>query len=162
MNYGIFLLLGSNQGERSRNLGEAAGRIEKAAGKILARSALYKTAAWGLEDQPDFYNQVLELGSVFPPEVLLRKLQAIELEMGRVRIEKWGPRIIDIDILFYGDEVIDTPVLRLPHPGIPLRRFTLDPLAEIAPELRHPVLGKTMRELLEECEDPLRVQMVIG
>src|SRR5688500_6574197 len=143
MNYGIFLLLGSNQGAPLRNLAEAAGRIEEDAGKILERSALYKSAAWGMEEQPDFYNQVLKIGSPFSAEVLLQKLLDIEHKMGRVRVEKWGPRLIDIDILFYGDEVIDTPALRVPHPGIPQRRFTLLPLAEIAPDLRHPVLRKT-------------------
>lgn len=161
MNYGIFLLLGSNQGERLRNLEDAVSRIEREAGKIVERSAVYKTAAWGMEQQPDFYNQVLKIESVFSADLLLSKLLNIEQGMGRVRIEKWGPRLIDIDILFFGDEVIDTPALRVPHPGIPQRRFTLMPLAEIAPDLRHPVSGKTMTELLAECEDPLGVELVL-
>lgn len=160
MNYGIFLLLGSNQGDPLRNLGDAAGGIEKDAGRIVGRSAIYKSAAWGMEAQPDFLNQILNIESTFSPDVLLKKLLAIEEKMGRVRVEKWGPRLIDIDILFFGDEVIDTPSLHIPHPGIPQRRFTLLPLVEIAPDLRHPVLGKTMRELLFECEDRLKVERV--
>jgi len=162
MNQGIFLLLGSNEGDRARNLAVAAESIEKDAGIILSRSSLYQSAAWGLEQQPDFYNQVLEIASPLSPETLLRKTQEIEHAMGRVRIERWGPRLIDIDLLFYGNQIRNTPALTLPHPGIPERRFTLVPLAEIAPNLVHPVLMKTVATLLKECEDKLRVEVVIG
>jgi len=162
MNYRIFLLLGSNQGDPLRNLGDAAANIENDVGRILDRSALYKSGAWGMEAQPDFFNQVLNIASTFSPDVLLKKLLAIEEKMGRVRVKKWGPRLIDIDILFYGDEVIETPSLHIPHPGIPQRRFTLVPLVEIAPDLVHPVSGKTMRELLAECEDTLKVKKESG
>jgi 2-amino-4-hydroxy-6-hydroxymethyldihydropteridine diphosphokinase len=160
MNQDIFLLLGSNEGDAPRNLSLAAENIETSTGIILSRSSLYRSAAWGLEQQPDFYNQVLELASPHSPETLLRKVLDIELAMGRVRIERWGPRLIDIDILFYGQQILSSPALTLPHPGIAQRKFTLVPLAEIAPNLVHPVLMKTMATLLKECEDTLRVELV--
>ena len=159
MNQGIFLLLGSNEGDRARNLAVAVENIERNAGIILSRSSLYQSAAWGLEEQPDFYNQVLEIASPHSPETLLGKMQDIELAMGRVRIERWGPRLIDIDLLFYGTQIRNTPALTLPHPGIPERKFTLVPLAEIAPNLVHPVLMKTVATLLKECGDTLRVEI---
>lgn len=157
MNDGIFLLLGSNQGDTLHNLAEAARRIGEEAGTIVARSSIYRTAAWGVPDQPDFHNQVLEIRSKYAPALLLEKLLAIEEEMGRVRGKKWGPRVIDIDILFFGRQVVNTDTLRIPHPGIPGRRFTLVPLAEIAPGLLHPLLHKTITTLLEECTDSLTV-----
>jgi 2-amino-4-hydroxy-6-hydroxymethyldihydropteridine diphosphokinase len=160
MNQDIFLLLGSNEGDAPRNLSLAAENIETSTGIILSRSSLYRSAAWGLEQQPDFYNQVLEVASPHSPETLLRKVLDIELAMGRVRIERWGPRLIDIDILFYGQQILSSPALTLPHPGIAQRKFTLVPLAEIAPNLVHPVLKKTMATLLKECEDTLRVELV--
>lgn len=157
MNRGIFLLLGSNQRNPVDRLAEAAERIEKEAGKIVARSSVYRTAAWGIEAQPDFFNQVVEIESLLGPDDLMKKLLAIERAMGRVRVEKWGPRIIDIDILFYGEQVISTDSLSVPHPGIPDRKFTLLPLSQIAPGLLHPVLKKTIVTLLCECRDPLSV-----
>lgn len=157
MNRGIFLLLGSNQRNPVDRLAEAAERIEKEAGKIVARSSVYRTAAWGVEAQPDFFNQVVEIESPQGPDDLMKKLLAIERAMGRVRVEKWGPRIIDIDILFYGEQVISNDSLSVPHPGIPDRKFTLLPLSQIAPGLLHPVLKKTIVTLLRECRDPLSV-----
>jgi 2-amino-4-hydroxy-6-hydroxymethyldihydropteridine diphosphokinase len=160
MNKGIFLLLGSNQGRPVENLALASEKIEKDAGKVMCRSSVYKSAAWGIEDQPDFYNQVLEIDSPYSPEALLEKLLDIEKGMGRIRLRKWGPRLIDIDLLFYGQQVRTTAALQLPHPGIPERRFTLLPLAEIAAEFVHPVSGKTIATLLGECKDLLRVEKV--
>jgi len=160
MNNDIFLLLGSNQGKPVDHLAAAAEKIEEDAGKILARSSVYKTAAWGIREQPDFYNQVLQITSNYSPEVLLEKLLGIEQAIGRVRLQKWGPRIIDIDLLFYGQEVRNTTSLQLPHPGIPQRKFTLLPLAEITPDLRHPVSKKSIATLLAECTDTLSVEKI--
>lgn len=161
MNRGIFLLLGSNEGHPLTNLARAEAEIEKNAGPVVSRSSVYKSAAWGFLEQADFYNQVLEIQSEYSPETLLQKLLTIEREMGRRRAQKWGPRLIDIDVLFYGQEVRDTSFLRIPHPGIPQRKFTLVPLAEIAPALIHPLSKKTITELLTECHDPLRVAKVV-
>lgn len=157
MDYGIFLLLGSNQGDAALNLATARKNIGKKAGVVVAASALYRSAAWGLEDQPDFINQVVQISSEYTPEILLEKILSIEMDMGRKRVRKWGPRLIDIDLLFYGNEVVNTSALQLPHPGIPQRKFTLVPLAELAPDFIHPTLKKTIATLLEECADPLEV-----
>jgi 2-amino-4-hydroxy-6-hydroxymethyldihydropteridine diphosphokinase len=153
----VFLLTGTNLGNRRDNLKTAADAISKNAGEIVQSSAVYKTAAWGMTDQADFYNQVLEIMTDFSPEHLLRILLTIERDMGRQRIEKWGARLIDIDILFYGDQVYQTSSLTIPHDQISFRKFTLVPLAEIAPELEHPVLHKTIVELLMSCPDTLPV-----
>lgn len=162
MNSRIFLLLGSNEGDSAKNLSVAREKIEAQAGMIVKQSSLYRSAAWGIETQPDFLNQVLEITTKLSPESLLEKILGIEREMGRVRVRKWGPRLIDIDLLFYGAEARNTDSLILPHPGIPERRFTLLPLSEIAPEFIHPVLTKTVAQLLAECKDPLEVRRMSG
>lgn len=155
----VFLSLGSNQGNREANLLAAGRRLGALLGKPVRTSGIYSTKAWGKTDQPDFLNQVLSFRLAGGKEDwLLARLNETERALGRVRNEKWEPRIIDIDILFSGDRVIHSPSLIIPHPFLHLRRFVLAPLHEIAPELIHPVLKKTIRELLMGCEDNLQVR----
>ncbi|HEX8676549.1 MAG TPA: 2-amino-4-hydroxy-6-hydroxymethyldihydropteridine diphosphokinase [Segetibacter sp.] len=153
-----YLLTGGNIGDRLVSLQQACMKIEKQAGIVLKKSAVYETAAWGITDQNLFLNQVLLVSTSLPPEELLHTLLHIEQELGRKRIVKMGPRVIDIDILFYNNEIISTPVLTVPHPQIANRRFVLTPLNEIAPGFVHPGLQKTIAELLEICPDNLEVR----
>lgn len=148
-------------GDKRRLLTVALQRIEDQIGDIIMSSGLYLTGAWGVEDQPDFLNQVLEVESKLKPHGILRKIASIEEQMGRKHYEKWGPRVIDIDLLYYADKVIDSKKLSVPHLGIPDRRFTLVPLNEIAPNFTHPVLRKTNAELLSLCQDPLEVRPLL-
>jgi 2-amino-4-hydroxy-6-hydroxymethyldihydropteridine diphosphokinase len=160
MNDGIFILLGSNQGDRLKNLSEARQAISGFPSVIVKTSGIYQTQAWGNENQDDFYNQVVEISTFLLPAELLIKIQEAEVSLGRIRTEKWGPRIIDIDILFFNNAVIETPSLVIPHPGIPDRKFTLIPLNEIAPDFFHPVLHKKIGTLLQECSDRLDVNRI--
>ena len=150
-----YLLLGSNLGDRVARLTQARADLAASAGPIAAASGLYETAAWGVENQPDYLNQVLALETTLPPAALLAACQAAEQAQHRVRVARWGARTLDVDILFYGREIIATPTLTVPHPALPYRRFTLLPLAELAPQLLHPQLGQTMAELLAACPDTL-------
>ena len=122
-------------------------------GPIKRTSSIYESESWGIKNQPNFLNQVVEISTALEPEDLLQKALKLENSMGRERGEKWGSRIIDIDLLFYGNRVIDTETLKLPHPGIESRRFTLIPLAEMDPEWMHPISLKTMESLLSQCQD---------
>jgi len=153
-----YLLTGGNLGDRESTLRTAREQIEAQCGVIRAASSLYETAAWGNNDQPAFLNQALELETGLSPRQLLRRVLKIEKQMGRVREEKYGPRIIDIDILLFNDEIHRYPLLKLPHPELPNRRFALTPLAEIAPELIHPVLHQTIAAMLASCQDTLPVK----
>jgi 2-amino-4-hydroxy-6-hydroxymethyldihydropteridine diphosphokinase len=153
-----YLLIGGNVGNRRGFLEQAADFIQAATGVIARFSALYETAAWGKTDQPAFLNQALELHTALEAAPLMETLLAIEEQMGRRRAEKYGPRIIDIDILLYNDAIIHTPLLNVPHPELANRRFALEPLNEIAGAVVHPVLGKTIGQLLQECPDPLAVK----
>jgi 2-amino-4-hydroxy-6-hydroxymethyldihydropteridine diphosphokinase len=158
MNKDIFLLLGSNVGNSYDNLKTAIHRIQTDAGVVIKQSSIYRTKAWGKIDQPDFLNQVIQIETNLSPKELLVSVLEIEKKMGRVRNEKWGPRIIDIDILFYNQEIVNLPQLIIPHPEIAARRFTLSPLAELSPDFSHPLLNKTVVELLKTCADPLPVE----
>jgi 2-amino-4-hydroxy-6-hydroxymethyldihydropteridine diphosphokinase len=153
-----YLLIGGNEGDRIGTMARARRQIGTIAGAIRSQSSLYETAPWGKSDQPDFLNQALELETGLDAPSLLQTLQGIEATMGRKRTEKYGSRIIDIDILFFNDAIIRQPGLAIPHPEIQNRRFALAPLAEIAAAYIHPVLGLSVRELLINCTDPLAVK----
>ncbi len=149
----VYLLLGSNETDRFGNLEKACELIELRCGKVVKQSALYETEAWGLKEQNAFINQAVQIETSLAPKELLFHLKAIEKEIGRVETVKWGPRVIDIDILFYGNEIVDTEELKVPHPFLHERRFTLAPLNEIAAEFVHPLLQRTVSELLNDCPD---------
>lgn len=158
MKHTAYLLLGCNLGDCLNNLLVARHKISRQVGDIITYSAIYRSAAWGKTDQPDFYNQVVKVTTSREPLDVLSEIQKIETDMGRSRIEKWGTRIIDIDLLFWDDLILNESELKIPHPGIPERRFTLVPLAELEPGMKHPVSNKTMIQLLQECKDPLWVE----
>lgn len=154
----VYLLTGGNIGNRLSNLQNACEQINKKAGTVLKKSVIYETAAWGLTAQNAFLNQVLLVSTPLPAAELLKILLGIEQQLGRERMEKMGPRTIDIDILFYNSEIISSPDLTVPHLQIANRRFVLTPLNEIAPDFVHPVLQKTIAELLQICPDQLEVK----
>jgi 2-amino-4-hydroxy-6-hydroxymethyldihydropteridine diphosphokinase len=147
-----FLGVGSNLGDREANLRDAIQRLEAGEIRVVRLSSLYETAPQELLDQPSFLNAVLEVDTSLFPLQLLARIRQIESDMGRRRITPKGPRNIDIDILFYGRAVVTTAELEVPHPRLAQRRFVLEPLAEIAPDFRHPLTGKTATEMLTKLE----------
>jgi 2-amino-4-hydroxy-6-hydroxymethyldihydropteridine diphosphokinase len=157
----VYLLLGSNLGNRLMYLQEAARYINEETGHIVQQSAVYETQSWGNTNVPDYLNQVLLLQTNLLPHDLLHKLLQIESLLGRERLEKWGARTLDIDILFYGTDIIEDADLIVPHPQLHNRGFTLAPLAELAPDLMHPVLNKTISSLKNELNDDLQVKKYI-
>jgi len=154
----VYLLLGSNLKNPAEQLLIARNQVGTAIGEIKNASSLYATAAWGNTDQPDFLNQVIVIKTDFSAETLMETILTIEANMGRIRTQKNAPREIDIDILFFNNEIINLPELVVPHPLLQERKFVLIPLNEIAPDFIHPILLKTTQELLEICSDKLDVQ----
>ena len=154
-----FLLLGTNMGDKVTNLLQVRHLILQNIGIIVNVSSIYQTDAWGKMDQDDFLNQVLEVQTDLMPNQLLIECLELERQMGRERFEKWGERLIDIDILYYNDLVIEEENLNIPHPEIQHRRFTLIPLVEVAPDFLHPVLLRNNAELLQMCKDSLHVKI---
>ena len=146
----IYIALGSNLGNREHNLKEALRRLEQKGIQVVAVSDYITTKPYGVTDQPDFLNAVAEVKTEKTPVELLYTLLQTEQEMGRKRLRRWGERNIDLDLLLYDDQIIDLPELKLPHPDMQNRDFVLRPLAQIAPEAVHPVLGKTIKQLWED------------
>lgn len=151
----IFLGLGSNLGDRLAHLHQAT---ELLALPVHKRSSIYETEPVDFLDQPWFLNCVIEVASDLAPDSLLEHCQRVESEMGRVRDQPKGPRVIDIDILLIGNRVLNQPGLTVPHPGLPVRRFVLEPLAEIAADVTHPALHRTIIDLLASCPDTSAVR----
>jgi 2-amino-4-hydroxy-6-hydroxymethyldihydropteridine diphosphokinase len=150
----VFLGIGTNLGNREKNLEQAVARIVQSIGPVLRSSSIYQTEPWGFQSEKDFLNMVVKIETEFAPFALLKKILIIESLIGRVRgPEHFSSRLIDIDILLYDDIIIDEENLKIPHPLLPERQFVLVPLCEIGPEVIHPVLKKTIEKLLEECED---------
>lgn len=155
----VIIQLGSNEGNALKNLENAASQIQNL-GSDFIFGFVYKSDAWGLTNQPSFFNQIIQFNTTLNPFSLLKKTQAIELALGRKRKEKWGPRVIDIDILFFGSKIIYTPELTVPHPYIHERLFVLKPLAETHAKYLHPLLNKTILDLLNTCKDTLNVHRI--
>ena len=151
------LLLGGNQGDRLQCLKNALRQIEILAGRVKLRSTIYETAPWGNKDQDLFLNMAISIETTLSPLDLLEVLQGIEDGMGRERTVNWGPRYMDIDILFYDDHIIDIPELTIPHPRLQERNFVLVPLSAICPDFVHPVFNRRVGELLKDCRDDLIV-----
>ncbi len=156
----VYLSLGSNMGDRGANIQTALVDLEQWGVKVVRSSSLYETDPFGVKNQPGFLNMAVEAATGRSPEDLLTAIHAIERSLGRERKEKWGPRSIDIDILFYDNKVFEDPGLTIPHSHLAERKFVLVPLHEIAPKFVHPVLKKTVEELLNECKDEGKVTLL--
>jgi 2-amino-4-hydroxy-6-hydroxymethyldihydropteridine diphosphokinase len=147
----IFIALGTNLGDRAGNLQTAKDALAPRV-IVVRESSIYITPPWGYTDQSDFYNQVIEVRTSLAPVPLLRYLKAIEKQMGRVTLFRNGPRVIDLDILFYGERIVDVGDLQIPHPRLAGRAFVLVPLAELAPDLVHPVSQAPVNQMLEDVD----------
>jgi 2-amino-4-hydroxy-6-hydroxymethyldihydropteridine diphosphokinase len=156
----VYLLLGSNLGDRKLYMQQAIELIEQGISPVVKTSSVYETQSWGKTDAPDYLNRVVMLNTNMPAQTILHKILAIEIALGRRREEKWGSRTIDIDLLFYGKEIINEPNLQVPHPELHKRRFTLAPLNEIAGNFKHPVSKSTIHELINELSDDLVVKKI--
>ncbi|NQZ77818.1 MAG: 2-amino-4-hydroxy-6-hydroxymethyldihydropteridine diphosphokinase [Ekhidna sp.] len=152
---GIYILLGSNIGNRLEYLREAEKLLTQEEIQVIDESTIYETEPWGKSNQDWFLNVVLQLETSASPTKLLKTLLETEEKLGRIRKEKWGERSIDIDLLYYHDEIVSEEHLTVPHPEIPSRKFTLIPLAEMCPLETHPITGQNQVELLAQCTDKL-------
>jgi 2-amino-4-hydroxy-6-hydroxymethyldihydropteridine diphosphokinase len=157
----VFLCLGSNLGDRAESLKQAELRIAEHLGSIVSVSSVYETEPWGFESENKFLNKVLCIKTDLSPSGLLGRILMIESQLGRIRCEtQYQSRNIDIDILFFNNDIVKEPALEIPHPRMHERRFALVPIVEIAPDLVHPVLKKTMKKLLKSCSDNGKVELV--
>ena len=158
----VYLLLGSNLGDRLKNFKTATELLRTEVGEIISMSSVYETAAWGKENQASFLNMAIEIKTSLSPLHALENILAIEKVIGRIRRERWGERLIDIDILFYDDEIIAIKEkLYIPHPQMQFRNFVLTPMVEIAGNVVHPVLKVSIEELGRRCKDPLSVKKIL-
>ena len=148
----VIIAIGSNMGDRHKYIEEAIRQLDAKAGRVLKRSAVIETKAYGYTDQADFLNLAVSIQTDLTPRQLLVQLHEIEADLDRVRLIRWGPRTIDLDIIFYGDEIIDEEDLHIPHIDMYQRDFVLEPVCEIEPDLKDPRSGRTVRELLEELK----------
>ena len=149
----VFLQLGGNLGDREQLLKDAILAIENRVGNIIDFSKVYESAPWRVEGQENYLNQILKVRTALLPDEVLSIVLDIEKKLGRIRLERWGERLIDIDIIFYNDSIIETPDLCIPHKHLHERMFVLTPLHNIAPEMVHPKYNKTIEELLNMCRD---------
>ena len=157
----LYILLGGNLGDKQLIFSEARAMLSQQVGTITNQSAIYETEPWGFESTDIFWNQAIEMSTDLSPEEVLQQTKQIEQALGRIRkANQYDSRTIDIDILFYGDQIIKLENLIVPHPRIQERKFALAPLSEINPELIHPIFLKNIQQLLEECTDPLKVEKV--
>ncbi|MEO5911957.1 MAG: 2-amino-4-hydroxy-6-hydroxymethyldihydropteridine diphosphokinase [Pelobium sp.] len=154
----VYLGLGSNLGDRIIYFSNALKALESSVGKVVLKSSVYETKAWGKEDEADYLNMVILIETNLKPQELLKETQKIEIELGRQKKLKWGSRTIDIDILFYNNIIFTSETLEIPHPLIYMRKFVLLPLVEIASDFVHPVFKTTIKNLYSNCEDQLIVQ----
>ena len=153
----VYLQLGSNLGEREQLISDAVQEISKYVGKINACSQIYESTPWRVDGQESYLNQIIKVKTLLSAEDILVAVLKIENDLGRVRIEKWGERLIDVDIIFFNNEIIETPDLCIPHKHMHERNFVLAPLNEIAPFLIHPKYNKTVSELFNESKDTEKV-----
>jgi 2-amino-4-hydroxy-6-hydroxymethyldihydropteridine diphosphokinase len=156
----VIIHLGSNQGDKVKMLKKAIDSLNEGIGRVTTVSSVYETEPWGLKEQDHFLNMALLMDTEHNPLSLLQKLKQLESEMGAVKSVKWGPRAIDLDIIFYEDQMIDSDILKIPHPAMQNRNFVLVPVMEIAGDWVHPSFDKTVEELYEESTDDLEVYLI--